>query len=191
MPTREKEEREKGNSYGESTAHDWRRFPSARMIGQAKRFGQRKGRLVRAYRIVRLRSAQMPKHSLPTAAEYQSEPVRYPALTVIDVNSEASAVEQQYKNIVLNQGNTSCLRLAIIQGEYPWHYHTHSDELFFVMEGHLIIDLANGREIRLEPRQGVTIPANTVHRTRAEIRTVNLLFEELAAETVFLETSPR
>jgi mannose-6-phosphate isomerase-like protein (cupin superfamily) len=133
----------------------------------------------------------MPKHSLPTAAEYQSEPVRYPALTVIDLSSESSAIEQQYKNIVLNQVNNSCLRLAVIQGEYPWHYHPRSDELFLVLEGGLTLDLADGRELRLGPRQSVTIPANTAHRTRAEIRTVNLLFEELAAETVFLETSPR
>jgi mannose-6-phosphate isomerase-like protein (cupin superfamily) len=133
----------------------------------------------------------MPKHFLPTPAEYQNEPVRYPALTVIDVNSEASAIEQQYKNIVLNQVNNSCLRLGVIQGEYTWHCHPHSDELFLVMEGHLIIDLAGGGEIHLAPGQSVTIPANTVHRTRAEIRTVNLLFEELAAETAFLETSLR
>jgi mannose-6-phosphate isomerase-like protein (cupin superfamily) len=133
----------------------------------------------------------MSRHTLPTAAEYESEPVRYPALTVVDLDSEASAIEQQYKNSVLNQVNNSCLRLAVIQGEYPWHYHPHSDELFLVVEGRLFIDLADGRELRLEPRQSATIPANTVHRTRAEIRTVNLLFEELAAETVFLETPPR
>ncbi|HZC34933.1 MAG TPA: hypothetical protein VE242_04940 [Chthoniobacterales bacterium] len=34
------------------------------------------------------------------------------------------------------------------------------------------------------------IPAKTVHRTRAEIRTINLLFEKLAAETIFVE-NPR
>jgi mannose-6-phosphate isomerase-like protein (cupin superfamily) len=134
---------------------------------------------------------KMPKHRLPTAAEYRDELIRYPALKVIDLNAEASAIEQQYKNIVLNQVNHSCLRLAVIQGEYPWHYHPHSDELFLVMEGRLFIDLADGCELRLEPEQSVTIPANTVHRTRAEVRTINLLFEELAAETIFLETPPR
>jgi mannose-6-phosphate isomerase-like protein (cupin superfamily) len=133
----------------------------------------------------------MPKHDLPTAAEYQNEPVRYPALKVIDLNAEASTIEWQYKNIVLNQMNNSCLRLAVIQGEYPWHYHPGSDELFVVLEGCLFIGLADGRELRLEPKQSITIPANIVHRTRAEIRTVNLLFEELAAETIFLETPPR
>jgi len=133
----------------------------------------------------------MPKHALPTAAEYQNEPVLYPALKLVDLNAEASAIERQYKNIVLNQMNNSCLRLAVIQGEYPWHYHPGSDELFVVLEGCFFIDLADGRELRLEPKQSVTIPANMVHRTRAEIRTVNLLFEELAAETIFLETPPR
>jgi hypothetical protein len=33
----------------------------------------------------------------------------------------------------------------------------------------------------------VTIPAKTIHRTRAIGRTVNLCFEELGAETVFVD----
>src|SRR5580704_18385566 len=133
----------------------------------------------------------MPKSSFPTAAEYQNERARHPALTLIDLKNEAAAIEQAYKNIVLSQVNTSCLRLSVIEGDYPWHYHPHSDELFLVVEGSLSIELADGCEIRLEPWQSVTIPANTVHRTRAVTRTVNLRFEELAAETVFLETPPR
>src|SRR5258707_2825213 len=133
----------------------------------------------------------MPKHAFLTAAEYQNEPVRYPALKVIDLNAEASAIEWQYQNIVLNQMNNSCLRLGVIQGEYPWHYHPGSDELFVVLVGCLFIDLADGRELRLEPRLSITIPASIVHRTRDEIRTVSLLLEELAAETIFLETPPR
>jgi mannose-6-phosphate isomerase-like protein (cupin superfamily) len=133
----------------------------------------------------------MDKDNLLATGDYQNEPVRYPALEILDVMVEASAIEQQYRNIVLNQVNNHCLRLAVIQGDYPWHYHPHSDELFLVVEGSLFIDLADGCEIRLEPWQSVTIPANTVHRTRAVTRTVNLCFEELAAETIFLETPSR
>jgi mannose-6-phosphate isomerase-like protein (cupin superfamily) len=75
----------------------------------------------------------------------------------------------------------------VMTGEYPWHSHPHSDELFLVVQGRLTIELADGRSLTLEPWQAVTIPAGTVHRTRAEVRTVNLCFEELAAETVFLD----
>jgi mannose-6-phosphate isomerase-like protein (cupin superfamily) len=39
----------------------------------------------------------------------------------------------------------------------------------------------------LEPWQAIVIPAGTVHRTRAIGRTVNLTFELLAADTVFVD----
>jgi mannose-6-phosphate isomerase-like protein (cupin superfamily) len=91
--------------------------------------------------------------------------------------------------MVINHVNGSCLRLAIFDGEFRWHYHPKSDELFIVIEGCLAIDLDGGRELRLERWQSVTIPAMTVHRTRAIGRTVNLCFEDIAAETVFVEQS--
>jgi mannose-6-phosphate isomerase-like protein (cupin superfamily) len=132
----------------------------------------------------------MLKDSVPTAAQYQDEPVRYPALTLIDLSNEASAIKEQYKNIVLSQVNSSCLRMSVIEGEYPWHYHPHSDELFLVVEGSLSIELADGRVFKLGPRQSITIPANTVHRTSAATRTVNLCFEQVAAGTVFVDGPP-
>src|SRR5580692_7616946 len=133
----------------------------------------------------------MPENSFPTAAEYENEPVRYPALTLIDLKSEAAAIERAYKNIVLSQVNTSCPRLSVIEGDYPWHYHPHSDELFLVVEGTLFIELADGRELQLGPWQSITIPAHTVHRTWATNRTVNLCFEQAASETIFLDRPPR
>jgi mannose-6-phosphate isomerase-like protein (cupin superfamily) len=119
--------------------------------------------------------------------EYMNEPVRYPALQVINLKEEGAKVADPYRNMVINRVNGSCLRLAVFDGEYRWHYHPKSDELFIVVEGCLAIDLENGRELRLHPWESVTIPAMTVHRTRAIGRTVNLCVEELAAETVFVE----
>ena len=89
--------------------------------------------------------------------------------------------------MVINRVNGSCLRLAVFEGEYLWHYHPKSDELFIVVEGCLAIDLEGGDEILLHQWESVTIPAMTVHRTRAIGRTVNICFEELEAETVFVE----
>jgi mannose-6-phosphate isomerase-like protein (cupin superfamily) len=121
------------------------------------------------------------------ADRYISEPVQYPPLRVFDVTQEAASIRSEYRNVVLNRINGACLRLAVMTGEYPWHSHPHSDELFLVVQGRLTIELADGRSLTLEPWQAVTIPAGTVHRTRAGVRTVNLCFEELAAETVFLD----
>ena len=123
----------------------------------------------------------------PTAENYSNEPVRYPALQVVDLAAEGMAVTEPYRNMVINRVNDSCMRLAVFDEIYRWHYHPTSDELFVVVSGCLAIDLADNRQLRLQPWQCVTIPAMTRHRTRALGRTVNLTFEKLGAETVFVD----
>jgi mannose-6-phosphate isomerase-like protein (cupin superfamily) len=127
------------------------------------------------------------KPSIPSAESYASEPVRFPPLVVVDIAGEAASVTEAYRNQVLSEVNASCMRLAVMTGEYPWHRHPRSDELFLVMRGRLEIDLADGNTLSLGPWQSVVIPAGTVHRTRGVGRTVNLCFESTAAETVFQE----
>ena len=122
-----------------------------------------------------------------TAQIYANEPVRYPSLHVIDLAAEAAAVTERYRNMVVNGVNDHCLRLAVFEDVYGWHYHPTSDEMFVIVSGCLAIDLKDNRELRLHPWQCVTIPAMTVHRTRALGRTVNLCFEKFAAETVFVD----
>lgn len=120
-----------------------------------------------------------------TPESYAAEPVRFDALEVVDLVAEAAAVGDRYRNMVISRVNRHCLRLAVLEEDYPWHVHPTSDELFVVLEGRLAIDLVDGRELRLDAGQCTVIPAGTVHRTRGIGRTVNLCFEELAAETVF------
>ncbi len=121
-----------------------------------------------------------------TAVEYSNEPVRYPSLQVIDLSREAQAVTQEYRNQVLSRVNDSCLRLAVFQGKYRWHLHPGSDELFVVLEGAIVIEFKDGTSIRIGPLQTATVPAGVVHRTIGIGRTVNLCFEKVQAETVFL-----
>jgi mannose-6-phosphate isomerase-like protein (cupin superfamily) len=123
-----------------------------------------------------------------TAEQYVNAPVRYPALQVVNLSAEGAAVTDRYRNMVINRVNDSCLRLAVFEEEYRWHYHPTSDELFLVVEGCLAIDLQDGRELRLGPWECVTIPAMRRHRTRAIGRTVNLCFEKMQAQTVFLDS---
>ena len=124
-----------------------------------------------------------------TASDYTSEPVRYPALQVVDLFAEGAAVTARYRNMVIHRVNDSCLRLAVFEEVYRWHFHPASDELFLVVEGLLIIELEGAAALQLKPWQSVTIPAMTRHRTRAIGRTVNLCFERLAAETVFVDAT--
>ena len=128
-----------------------------------------------------------PKEASPSHVE---DP-RYPPLTKVDLRAEAARVTETYKNFVVSGINDHCVRLAVMQGEYPWHKHLKSDECFLVLEGELEIDVAGDRTHRLRPGEAFTIPAGIVHRTRAQTRTVNLCFEAREAYTdVVFEDHP-
>ncbi len=126
----------------------------------------------------------------PTAQEYSSERARYPAMTVVDVRSEGASVTESYRNQVLLDINEDCLRLAVFEGEYRWHQHPDSDELFLVVAGTLQIDFADGRQVTITGWQCLVVPAGTVHRTRAIGRTVNVTCEKQGARTVFVDAPP-
>ena len=123
------------------------------------------------------------KPEYPTAQEYAAEQAHFPALTVVDIRAEHSAVTDAYRNQVLVDVNDHCLRLSVFEGEYRWHSHPDSDELFLVVAGELEIDFEGGNQARLTPWQCLVVPAGTVHRTRAIGRTVNVTFEKQGRET--------
>ena len=139
------------------------------------------------------------KSQFPTAHEYSAETARYPALTVVDIRAEQAAVTESYRNQVLVDVNADCMRLAVFEGEYRWHHHPDSDELFNADDpliadlgrhrAGVLFELADGNRIELTEWQSVVIPAGTVHRTRAIGRTVNLTCEKSGAQTVFVESA--
>jgi mannose-6-phosphate isomerase-like protein (cupin superfamily) len=100
---------------------------------------------------------------------------RFGYLTVIDVPSLVTASTEQWSNQTLTQVDGSVVRLGMVQGEFHWHQHDDEDELFFVLDGELLVDLEGGRTVALGPQQGFNIPRGTRHRTRAPQRTVMLM----------------
>jgi mannose-6-phosphate isomerase-like protein (cupin superfamily) len=92
-----------------------------------------------------------------------------------------------YNNFIVDVINDHCLRMAVMQGEYRWHYHKHTDELFIVLEGELKIEIKDSDTVFLQPGQFIKIPAQTIHKTSAATRTVNLTFETNADDTVFTD----
>ncbi|GCE14449.1 cupin domain-containing protein [Tengunoibacter tsumagoiensis] len=111
----------------------------------------------------------------------------FPPAHLLNLSTLAQSCTETYQNFVVNKVNASCLRMAVWSGDYPWHRHPNSDELFMVVEGELMIDFHDRETVTLHPLDVFTIPAGVIHRTRAAVRTVNLCFEEIAAETEFVD----
>lgn len=95
---------------------------------------------------------------------------------VIDVNQLVSENTEKWTNINLTEINDSIVRLGIFQGEFHWHKHDREDELFFILEGRLLLDLED-ETLELTSYQGYTVPRKVLHRTRAEEKTVVLMVE--------------
>lgn len=127
------------------------------------------------------------KSEFPSPEEYSAESAQHPARTVVDIGAEHAGVAESYRNQVLLDINDHCMRLSVFEGEYRWHHHPDSDELFLVVAGALEIDFRDGDRARLTEWQCLVVPAGTVHRTRAIGRTVNITYERQAARTIFLD----
>jgi mannose-6-phosphate isomerase-like protein (cupin superfamily) len=95
---------------------------------------------------------------------------------IIDVSKLVHENKEKWVNINLTEVNDSIVRLGIFEGEFHWHKHNLEDELFFVLEGRLLLDL-EGETIELASRQGYTVPRQVSHRTRAKEKTVVLMVE--------------
>ena len=86
--------------------------------------------------------------------------------------------QQDYTNFIVSEVNDHALRIAVINGDFHWHKHDDCDELFYVLEGELFIDLEGKETVSLKPGDIFTVPSKTMHRTRSNERTVNLCFEK-------------
>jgi len=77
--------------------------------------------------------------------------------------------------------NDTDIRLSKIQGEFVWHRHDNTDELFLVLEGELLLQLRD-RDVRLRKGEMFVVPRGVEHKPVAE--------EEAHLMTIELEGQP-
>jgi len=94
----------------------------------------------------------------------------------VDVTGLAAA-QKPWWNGTLCAVNDSWVRLGVIEGDFHWHKHDETDEFFYVVEGHLDIELKD-RMISLDPGQAFTVPKGVMHLPHARGRTVILMVEK-------------
>lgn len=98
-------------------------------------------------------------------------------LEVVHEQELADACKYPWYNQTLCAVNESVVRLGVVAGEYHWHKHDNDDEFFYVVEGHLSIDVEGRTTIELARRDAVVIPKGVMHRTRSSLRSVILMVE--------------
>jgi mannose-6-phosphate isomerase-like protein (cupin superfamily) len=106
--------------------------------------------------------------------------VKFGPLEIVEAGRLVDDCKEPWWNQSLCRVNDSVARIGVFHGEFHWHKHDAEDELFFVLDGTLLLDVRDERgerTVELGPRQGMVVPKGIVHRTRAPSRTVVLMVE--------------
>ena len=77
---------------------------------------------------------------------------------------------------IVGELNGQHVKLAKLEGEFPWHHHQHEDELFLVLDGHLTIHLRD-RTVELDEGEFFIVPRGVEHKPVAAVETHVMLFE--------------
>ncbi len=99
-----------------------------------------------------------------------------PTPTKIDLGAALASCTGHWKPRIVGALNGQEVKVAKLLGEFVWHRHDDTDELFLVMHGRLRIEL-HERTIVLDPGQAVIVPRGVEHRPIADEEVHVLLFE--------------
>ena len=80
--------------------------------------------------------------------------IKYDYLEVIKVPEIIENCKEKWFNQTLCKVNSSVLRLGIFEGEFHMHKHDNDDEVFYVLDGELLIESENGN-FKLATNEGI------------------------------------
>lgn len=97
-------------------------------------------------------------------------------MNVIDVRGKFERFSDQWAPKIIAQLNDYHFKLARIEGEFVWHSHPETDELFYVVEGSMVLQLRD-REVSLEKGQMFVVPRAVEHKPYADQECLIMLVE--------------
>jgi quercetin dioxygenase-like cupin family protein len=83
------------------------------------------------------------------------------------VEQEVAWLAEPWKPLDLAFANDTAIRLARLEGEFPWHVHE-EDEVFLCWEGAFRIELEGAPAVEMERGSLFVVPRGTRHRPVAD-----------------------
>jgi mannose-6-phosphate isomerase-like protein (cupin superfamily) len=94
----------------------------------------------------------------------------------INLRQKLTQFTEHWSPRIIAQMNNYHLKLAKVQGEFVWHDHPETDEVFIVVQGQLDILFRNGK-VSLDKGEMFVVPKGVEHKPVAEQECHILLIE--------------
>ena len=85
----------------------------------------------------------------------------------ISINEKLSKFSDHWSPKIIAQMNDYHFKLVKFQGDFVWHMHDDTDEVFLVLDGAMAIDFRDGR-IELKAGELFVVPKAVEHKPFAE-----------------------
>ena len=105
----------------------------------------------------------------------------------INLSNKLARFSELWSPKIFAQMNDAHFKLVKFQGEFVWHQHDDTDEVFIVLSGGMSIDFRDG-SVDLKTGEMIVVPRGVDHRPGAESECHALLVER--AGTVNTGTAP-
>jgi len=73
--------------------------------------------------------------------------------------------------------NDQVIRIALYNGEYHWHKHDNEDELFYVLQGQITIQMKDYPDLILNEGEIAVVPEGVEHCPKSDVESYVLMFE--------------
>ncbi len=98
------------------------------------------------------------------------------AKTAINLQQKLTKFSEHWTPKIIAQMNDYHLKLVKVQGEFVWHSHTETDEVFLILEGELIIEFRDG-PVTLKKGELFVVPKGVEHKPIAAAECHLMLIE--------------
>ena len=99
-------------------------------------------------------------------------------IKVVNLEKKFEKIQKLHSYKVIAQMNNYYLKLVKAKREFIWHHHSETDEVFFVIDGELAIELRD-KTLKLKRNEMVVIPKGVEHKPSCNQECKILLIEPM------------
>jgi quercetin dioxygenase-like cupin family protein len=101
----------------------------------------------------------------------------------MNLRSACADIKNYFSPRILDEVNNQYVKVVKIKGqEIPWHNHENEDELFYIIDGQLLMEIENQVEFTMKKDDLFVVKKGTNHRVSSKAECLIMLIEPKTTE---------